>query len=127
MDENWKFVGRAAMVLGIVLVLGQAGAHAEDTLWTRSTILAVADEEATRLGYDIEHMSVSFNTYNSKWRDYLASAQNFVPVPKVQEKLKDREYWAVYYAPPKRGMRGGNLWVFLDRETGEIITVGRGQ
>lgn len=121
MNVCWKFIGRVAMVLGIVLGLALAEVHAEDKLWTRSAILAIADGEASRLGYDVEKMSVSFNTYNSKWRDHLARAEkDFVP-------LKDRDYWAVYYAPLKKRTRGADLWIFIDRETDEIITVLRGQ
>ncbi len=127
MNGWWKVIGSGVALVGIMLGHALAAAQADNTAWTRSAILAVADKEAKRLGYEIDKMSVSFDTYNSGWRDYLASARNFVPLPEVQEALKDREYWAVYYAPLKRGMLGGDLWVFKDRATAEIITVVRGE
>ena len=101
-----------------------------ERVWSRSDILSIAGKEAGRLGYDIKQMSVSFDSYNSKWNDYLGTVHGAQPkqgIPlSVKEKLENREYWAVYYAPLKM-MPGGDLWIFVDRQTGEIITTILGQ
>ena len=90
--------------------------------WTRSEILAIADAEARRFGYDLEQMSVSFDASNASWRDYLnrASTASFVPFHEVQAKLTERVYWAVYYAGLEEA-KGLFLWVFIDRVTGDVI------
>ena len=110
----------------LALSLSSASVLAAEKSWTRSEILAIADAKAKELGYDVEQMSVAFDFYNSHWHDYLRRATNFVPYPDIPAKLNDRKYWAVYYAPIKDQL-GGDLSVFIDRETGETIDVIQGQ
>ena len=90
---------------------------AEERQWTRSEILAVADAKARELGYDVEQMGVSFDAYNSKWNDYLKY------LGKADRDIDERlsqPYLAVYYAPLTM-MVGGDLWVFIDQNTGKPI------
>lgn len=118
------------LVVAALAILCSAPLQAAERTWTRSEILAVTDQEAERLGYSVEQMSVSFDSSNSKWHDYLESATNFVPLPEVQATLRGREYLAVYYSPlhrPTDVQSGGDLWAFLDWTTGDIIEVVRGQ
>ena len=91
--------------------------QAEERRWTRSEIFTIADAKAKELGYDIEQMSVSFDTYNSEWNDYLKFLGK--TDRDIDERL-NQPYLAVYYAPLKM-MLGGDLWVFIDRNTGEPI------
>ena len=114
------------ILLTIAIWLGIVGIGAAERTWTRSEILAIADKEAQRLGYDVEQMSVSFDVYNSQWRDYLKSLEGIGGLPDVQAKLKDQEYWAVYYSPMKQQL-GGDLWTFIDQQTGDIIERVRGE
>lgn len=47
--------------LGFVITIALASRIcAAERQWTRSEILAIADAEAKRLGYDVEPMTVSF-------------------------------------------------------------------
>ena len=115
----------AAISLALVIGCGAAVAAAEDKVWTRSEILAIADAEAKRLGYDVEHMSVAFDLYNTQWEQFeMQSVQN-TPPPMVQA-LTGRDFFAVYYGP-MQAQSGGDLWVFVDRHTGEIVTTIRGK
>jgi hypothetical protein len=108
-------------------ILSFSTVFAAEKQWSRSKILDIADGEAQRLGYDIEHMSISFDIYNSKWSKYLHSMKELNALPKIQDKLKDRKFWAVYYAPLRKHVRGGDLWVFIDQDSGMIITTIRGE
>ena len=105
-------------VVALFLVLSGHVALAAERAWTRSEILTIADAEAKRLGYDLEHLSTSFDVYNSKWEAYRAAMS--IGATARSEQLKDRTYWAVYY-----GMKfatGDGLFVFIDRTTGDVIT-----
>ena len=39
---------------------------------------------------------------------------------KLLSDFDGRDYWAIYYAPLETRL-GGNLFVFVDRSTGEVI------
>jgi hypothetical protein len=119
-----KQISIAAVIIG--MTLNVAIVSAADRNWSRSEIFAIADNEGQRLGYNIEQMSVSFDIYNSEWRSYLKSLTADGGMPDVEEKLKGLQYWAVYYAPLKMTF-GGDLWVFIDKGTGKIITVIQGK
>ena len=136
---------RLTSTVAVAMVCGISGALLAERTWTRSEVLAIADKEAKRLGYDTEHMGISFDAYNSQWDDYRRSLRRvqvqdkstgaFQPLSaEEQEKqehallqhLENRGYLAVYYGPMER-MLGGDLWVFIDRDTGEILKTIRGQ
>jgi hypothetical protein len=36
--------------------------------------------------------------------------------------LEEKKYWAIYYVPTAMG-KGGDAWVFIDRNNGEVIGV----
>ena len=94
--------------------------------WTRSEILKIADKKAIELGFNVDELSVSFDIYNTQWREYLDSANNFIPFPELQEKLKEINYLAIHYAQFKEVL-GGDLWVFINLDNEEIIQVIEGQ
>lgn len=82
-----------------------------------------ADQEARRLEYRPEAMKAQFDETNSAWIDY----SNKVPDLAVKEKLKGKDFAAVYYGPKQDFVLGGDLWVFIDRKTGDVVAVLRGQ
>ena len=141
-DLTQQMLAASAMVI----VFGAARVVAAERTWTRSEILAIADKEARRLGYDVEQMGVSFDAYNAQWGHYVTTyhegvtgfketpeGSKFAPLSdeemqrtreEFSKGLENREYWAVYYGPLKP-MLGGDRWVFIDRKTGDIIkTIG---
>jgi len=111
-----------------VLIIGLATFAGAEKEWTRTEILQIADKEAIRIGYDVEHMSVSFDVYNTKWEDYLKSFKGIGGMPDVEKELEEHNnYLAIHFAPFKKMILGGDLWVFIDLDNGEVITVIRGQ
>ena len=118
---------RSAISISIVMMLLSAGfVSATERTWTRSEILAIADKEAQEIGYDIERMGVSLDIYNSTWRDHLKTSERSDAISEIEGKLKDRHYWAVYYSPLKEQL-GGDVFVFIDRDTGEILGTFQGK
>ena len=89
---------------------------------SRAQAIEIANREAERLGYKTTTMNLELDEHNTFWNKYISSGPSFWPNnPWYKEKLKNKEYWAVYYAP-KIPQKGGDLWCFIDRTTGEVIT-----
>ena len=112
-------------IFSLVMVVG-AHIFAAERTWTRSEILAIADQEAKKIGYDAEQMGVSLDIYNSTWKDHVKTSERSGAIQEIEGKLSDRRYWAVYYSPLKEQF-GGDLFVFIDRNTREVLGTLRGK
>ena len=93
--------------------------------------IEIAGKEALRLGYDIKSMELQeISKHYDPWNNYLPRKSNSEYVLLRRDKLKGKEYWAVYYGrrrkPGRRG-KGGGICVFIDSATGEILTTYRGK
>ena len=122
-------MARRSRWCGLLLVFGSLACGvvaAEGELSSRSAILAAADAEVERLGFDPDTMSVAFDAGNRRWAENANSFWGLSQWRAVHEDLKDRDYLALYYAPLATA-RGGELWIFLDRQTLKAITVFQGQ
>lgn len=86
-------------------------ASAAERTWTRSEILAIADAEASRSGCDVERMSVSYDVSNSRWHYYLSRHRTFFTDPSINRSAESRA----------SSQCSGDLWVFIDRDTGEAV------
>lgn len=107
------------MLLGAIRA-PHVSAEAE-RVWTRGEILAIADAEAKRLGYDVDHMGVAFDVYNSLWHETATNRAPETASADLLRKLEGRRYFAVYYSLMKEPMFGGGLFVFVDRASGDIL------
>lgn len=114
---------------------------AAERQWTRSEVLALADEEARRSGYDPELTGICLSVYTTGWESYSKSLQESAHIlegrehdarlqayrekieshRRLMERLNGRQYWAVQYPPLTASRKGLGLYVFIDRETGEVI------
>ena len=120
-------MGSAASVLGALMLMTAMTpiALTAERAWTRSDILAIADAEAKRLGYDVDHMGVAFDIYNSLWNARAANRAASAPADLLKQ-LEGRRYFAVYYSLMKEPMIGGDLFVFIDRTTSHVLGVFQG-
>ena len=110
----------AAGILAMVVGVGQAAAQ------ERGDILKIANREAEQLGYDLSRMSVAFDEDNSQWQEYQTAHARATQTQEISEQLNGRVYQAVYYSPEKIQL-GGDLWVFIDADTGDVIGTIQGQ
>ena len=98
---------------------------------TEKKAIEIANEEAIKLGYDIKSMDIKITKYNTPWNEYIPKDSKSEYIIERLNKLKNKEYWAVYYYYDfkKIGMiyKGGDLCIFVDAKTGEIITTYRGK
>ena len=123
---RWWMAGWMGLGVWLLASSWWPGAAQAEEAWTRTGILTAADAEAQRLGYDVEHLSVSFDFRNSQWDGHTASFGVLRDLPRGIPKLRGHDYFAVYYAPLVKEL-GGDLWVFVDRDSGDVITFLRGQ
>lgn len=95
---------------------------------SREEAIGIANKEANRLGYNAAKMKIEIDEENTWWNSYIASSPSFWEQhPHIQEKLHNRDYWAVFYGSQDRTRLGGDLWVFVDRASGEIIMAIKGK
>jgi hypothetical protein len=92
---------------------------------SKEEVSKIANKVAKDLGYDVENMILKADEKNTEWKEYVAYIKGMPPA--FEAKLKDRVYWAVYFQPipdpdPNIVLVGGDLWVFIDANTGEVIT-----
>ena len=94
----------------------------------KEIIVEIANKTAKELGYNLSDMTISLDRDNSAWNKHISKGPFFEDEfgREIKKKLDNKKYWAVHYNP-KRAQLGGDLFVFVDKETKEVITVIRGQ
>jgi len=88
---------------------------------SKQRAITIANKVVKSLGYDLGRMKASADEDNSDWKSYLSSSDiTRREYSNLIGKLTGREYWAVYYMP-ETARFGGDLFVFIDKRTGEVI------
>ncbi|MFA5272208.1 MAG: hypothetical protein WC412_07745 [Candidatus Omnitrophota bacterium] len=101
---------------------------------TNEQIVNTAIGKAKGLGYKTEDMNILYDEDNKEIKEHLKRSgvstynektqklEKDLPTTPEQEypELKDRDYQSVYFGP-KESIKGGDLWVFIDKSTGEVI------
>lgn len=124
-------------VISISLVLPKGVLAAERT-WTRSELLAIADEAVQQRGYDVEEMRVAIQLKESSGGTgrgadvlenritYVSAGGKLVPVPVADSLSAEGPQWVVSYAPLSGDDSGWSLEVTIERDTGEVLSVTEG-
>jgi hypothetical protein len=103
---------------------------------SKEQIIEAAKSKAEELGFNLEKMTVFYDEGNQKLKEHLKrrgvsvynrESKEWKPeVGTTPEEeyplLAGRDYQAVYFAINKEFTKGGDLWVFIDRDTAEVIT-----
>ena len=100
----------------------------------KEEIMNIAVKKANALGFFKEKMSVTYDEGNEIIKEYTKNAGVSVynketgkwgkelsatPEKRFPE-LIGRNYQAIYFGPEEM-QKGGDLWIFVDKESGEII------
>ena len=114
------------VVPSVALALADTRALAAERAWTRTEILAIADREAQQVGYRTEQWGVSVDLYNSMWIRYtemvMKESVKGEVIHQIEAKLNGRSIWAVSYRSPLDfAAKTFGLFVFIDRDSGEVI------
>lgn len=80
-------------------------------------------EELNKRGYIVEDMRVQADQNNTVWKEFVAGNPLVLQNEIVKRmKIEEKTYWVIYYGP-KKLIPGGDVWVFVDANNGEIIGV----
>lgn len=71
--------------------------------------------------YALNDKKIFVDDTNSRWMLFVSNKQIVNANIKVLEKLKDKNYWAINYVTSKRNIKGGEAWIFIDKQSSEVI------
>jgi len=99
---------------------------------SREQIIEIANAAARDYGWDPGSCTVVFDEGNSAWKSKLSDIQSAlasIPLPERETVglppmpwLEGHDYQVVQYVRRAFGT-GADLWVFVDRDTGEVLKV----
>jgi predicted small secreted protein len=130
--KTGKFIAFGIAVLILTSVLSCSVWAATEL--SKEKIIEIAQEKVLAMGEDLAAMTVTYDVGNEMLKKHLMrvgvsqynkqtkswdAVQGTTPEA-WRPKLKNRAYQAVYFAP-KQQMKGGDFWVFVDLNTGEVI------
>lgn len=124
MSERGIYI--SLIILSIILIsCMNIGAYGTDMI-TEDGAIKIANNEALKLGYDLKIMSLEANKFSTPWNNCLPKDSIDEYYVEKKDKLKNREYWAIYYYPDLKkvgtGYKGGDFCIFVDANSGEVIT-----
>lgn len=94
---------------------------------TEEEAVKIAKEKIKSFGYDSENMAIKVSLHNEPWNPYLPKDSKDYYHKLRQDKLKGKKYWAVYYYPKSPTHLGGDVCIFIDSQTSQVITDYRGK
>lgn len=116
------------------------GAYSQSDKLTQDRILSISVAKAKGLGFDTGTMDITYDNNNEKLKTHLKRigvsvyderTKTWVKDPPTSPEeeypeLKGKDYQAVYFGP-KDTVLGGDLWIFVDKNTGEVLRTVAGQ
>jgi hypothetical protein len=87
--------------------------------------IEIANKKMIELGYDIKPMRVIAAIRNKPWNYSIVKESTTEYSKTRKELLSNRIYWEIYYSMKKKFMKyylGGDASIYIDVESGEIIT-----
>ncbi len=123
----------AWLLIGVLCFLSSL-AFSQSGKLTKEQIIQIASSKAKELGYKTEKMRITYddgNKLNKKhftregesiWNEKTKKWDKVLLTTVKEEypELNGKHYQSVYFSP-KKAMLGGDLWIFVDRDTGEVI------
>ena len=98
-----------------------------ERLLTEQQIIEIANSKAESEGFSLKESNVNYDVGNTDWHETLASLKKDRPDYFKERdsfnELRGRKYQTVIYIPKSNYVLGGILFVFVDSDTGEVITI----
>jgi len=97
---------------------------------TEKQAVEIANKEIEKLKYNVKDMEIKISRHSDPWNDYLPKEDNTEYFTTRKNKLSGKTYWAVYYSKAQKpGTRtfGGDICIFIDAKTGDVLTFCRGE
>jgi hypothetical protein len=117
------------------VLLQNSVSQSQETDITIIKALELSNIEARKLNYNVEEMEIRLIGVPVTWKELQKRHWFFSDFKdekkEIENKLVGKEFWLVYYLPIKKGkdtvIFGGDLWVFVEKHTGKILTAIRGK
>jgi hypothetical protein len=90
---------------------------------SKEKAILIANEKVIALGYDISRMKVIVDENKTIWNNFLSTPLGFEEsseIKEIKDLLKNKIYWVIYYEPTGKQF-GGDVFVIVERFTGEIL------
>lgn len=91
------------------------------------TARSIAYQELKKIGYNPDEMSLVADKKNKIWKQFVSEEPTVLEFPEVEVMdLENKKYWAVYFCPkahPGEYILGGDGWIFIDSNNGNVIGV----
>jgi len=117
--QNW--IVKTAFLIGSLIVLVQG---CEKKMLTKEQIINVANREFLRQGFELKEYEVNYDIDNVKSSSRIASIrETSADFAERFNVLVGCDYQAVEYKRRGKNIVGGVFWVFVNRKTGEVLTV----
>ena len=131
---------RSVGVILLILLFALSFTSCKQRELSKEEIIQIATVKAKGLGFNIEEMDILYDEENRALKEHLLrkgvsiynrETKEWIPASSTTPEeeyplLTGRNYQAVYFGP-KVMMKGGDLWIFIDKNTGEVITYIRGK
>jgi len=114
------------MIMAVFVLSGVTGAIAQNKELSKDELIAVATEEVKSKGIDVEGVTVVYDEGNKLWAETLgkATVQDESPNYGILKKGFLKNYRTVYF-DFKEPLP--DIWVFIDKDTGEVLEVYTGK
>jgi len=107
-------------------VLAQTDGDQSMSMELRNAI-SIADKEINRSSWPHPDLElVIAKRYATPWNDVVPKQPNDSYTSGLFEKLRQKTYWEMYYAN-KTGGLGGDVAIFVDQRTLEVLAIYRGK
>ena len=87
---------------------------------SKEQIIEIATKEAEKEGLNLEWRTIIYDEGSKLWEEKVKTI-NKEKVPRY-EFLKEKNYQAVLFVL-KEGLKGGDIWFFIDKVSGEVLTL----
>ena len=114
------------LLIVIFLIFIKCGPH----YISQQEAASIAEREVISLGYDCGDMNCEISLHSEPWNKCLPKNSNYPYVLIRKRKLENRKYWMVYFYPISLNdipVDGGDIGIFVDAKTGEVLTNYRGK
>ena len=120
--KSWLMVFCKTMTFVLmVFCFKNTYANGDNIQITETKAIELASEEAKNMGYDVKTLQVRATHYKTPSNEYLPANSDSAFIAKKRNKLRNKEYWAIYFVKHSN-KKGGDLSIFIDSNTGAVIT-----
>ena len=111
-------------IVTLFLVGCQTAKYAE-TSEMESKYFEIAQKKIKELGMNVKNMECQDKS--AEWKSILQKRRGEGESNDLYQKLTDKDFVAIYCGPKNFDVMGGDVNIFIDRNTYEVIDVLRGQ